>query len=410
LISESIVELAKTYANATDITVRIIDKNGEDLDIFLQDKCMCNICQYALNQDKKKCIDTHKYGCYQSKKFGGKYIFFCHMGLTLWVSPIIIENDLAGAILAGPVLMIKPDDFLLEEYLKSNNIFENLKEYKESVPVVNTEKVDALANLLFYTVKNKGLTDTGNKQLMQDKISEHIHDFKKIEVNYLNEYPFEKEKHLLTLIKLGDKHGSQKILNEIFGHIFFNSGKDYQVIKARVLELLVILSRAAIEGGADTESIFGMNFKYINGINNINSVEDLTYSLSKIMARFTEQVFDLQDIKHVDVIYKAIEYIKRNYMKKVTLEEVALNSSLSTTYFSRTFKKEMHCSFNNYLNRVRIEMSKKLLLDESIPLVDISIIVGFEDQSYYSKVFKKITNISPGKYREKRGHIKPDIG
>jgi YesN/AraC family two-component response regulator len=124
------------------------------------------------------------------------------------------------------------------------------------------------------------------------------------------------------------------------------------------------------------------------------------------MSRFTEQVFDLQDVKHVDAIYKSIEYIKRNYMKKVTLDEVAKNSSLSPTYFSRIFKKEMNYSFNNYLNRVRIEMSKKLLLDETIPLVDVSIIVGFEDQSYYSKVFKKITNISPGKYREKRGMYK----
>ncbi len=121
------------------------------------------------------------------------------------------------------------------------------------------------------------------------------------------------------------------------------------------------------------------------------------------MSKFTEQVFDLQAVKHIDAIYKSIVYVKRNYMKKVTLEEVALNSSLSTTYFSRIFKKEMNCSFNNYLNRVRIEMSKKLLLNESISLIEVSIIVGFEDQSYYSKVFKKITGISPGKYREKRG-------
>jgi len=50
-------------------------------------------------------------------------------------------------------------------------------------------------------------------------------------------------------------------------------------------------------------------------------------------------------------------------------------------------------------------MGKKLLLDESIPIVDISNLIGFEDQSYFSKVFKKITGATPGKYRKSRGQV-----
>ncbi|HEY8501002.1 MAG TPA: helix-turn-helix transcriptional regulator, partial [Clostridia bacterium] len=56
--------------------------------------------------------------------------------------------------------------------------------------------------------------------------------------------------------------------------------------------------------------------------------------------------------------------------------------------------------FNTYLNYIRIEMSKKLLSDPSIAIVDISNLVGFEDQSYFSKVFKKMTGQSPKKFRE----------
>jgi len=403
LISKALIEFAKAYAHATEITVRIINTVGEDLHLFLKDDSMCRICVHAQKNDFKKCKDTHMYGCYQAKKFGGKYVFFCHMGLTLWVSPIISEKKLIGALLAGPVLMIEPDTFMLEDFLANNEIYNDYAEYKNQLTIFSTEKVNSLANLLAYAFQNNQLKNNSEKQEIQDKISEHMHELKKVENGYKNDYPFDKEKKLVTLIKLSDKHGAQKLLNEIFGHIFFKSGKNYEIIKARVLELIVVLSRAAIEGGADTDLIFGMNFKYLNEINSIKTVEDLTYWLSKTMAKFTEQVFDLQNVKHVDAIYKAIEFIKRNYMKKVTLEEVAINSSLSTTYFSRIFKKEMNCSFNNYLNRVRIEMSKKLLLDESIPLIEVSIIVGFEDQSYYSKVFKKIIGISPGKFREKRG-------
>jgi YesN/AraC family two-component response regulator len=63
----------------------------------------------------------------------------------------------------------------------------------------------------------------------------------------------------------------------------------------------------------------------------------------------------------------------------------------------------MKINFNSYLNYVRIEMSKKLLLDKSISLVDVSNLVGFEDQSYFSKVFKKLTGQTPNTYRKSRG-------
>ncbi len=123
------------------------------------------------------------------------------------------------------------------------------------------------------------------------------------------------------------------------------------------------------------------------------------------MMRFTDLVFNLQDVKHVDVIYKAIDYIKRNYMKKISLKEVADQVLLSPSYFSKLFKDEMSCNFNHFLNQVRIERSKTVLLDNTVPLVDVAFLMGFEDQSYFTKVFKKMTGVSPGKYRESRGQV-----
>ena len=90
-------------------------------------------------------------------------------------------------------------------------------------------------------------------------------------------------------------------------------------------------------------------------------------------------------------------------MHKISLEEVAAHVFLSPSYFSKIFKEEMKCNFSRYLNMVRIEKGKSLLVDDAIPLVDISNMVGYEDQSYFSKVFKKIVGVSPGKYRESRG-------
>lgn len=205
------------------------------------------------------------------------------------------------------------------------------------------------------------------------------------------------------MIANGDRPESQRILNEILGYVFFSSGKDFSIIKSRVLELVVLLSRAAVEGGADSAEIFGLNDNYINEINNFKTVEDLTYWLSKIMARFTDCVFDLADIRHKDTIFKAFDYIRKNYMLPITLEDVSKYVYLNPSYFSRIFKNEMKCTFVFYVNKIRINAGKRLLADTSLPLTDISSMVGFEDQSYFTKVFKKITGVTPGRFRELRG-------
>ena len=121
----------------------------------------------------------------------------------------------------------------------------------------------------------------------------------------------------------------------------------------------MLLSRVAIEGGAETAHVLRFNHRYMGQIEQIRSVDELCYWLSGVMNSYTDLVFKFIDVKHVDVIRKAAEYIRKNYAAKITLEEVASYIYRSPSYFSKVFKEEMDCSFNTYLNRIRIEKSKK---------------------------------------------------
>jgi two-component system response regulator YesN len=412
------------YSSSVDIQCIIIDSHGKTLYISSDNGNACRFCEkiQEFTGKHQSCTNAHLYGGYLSERFGGKYVFFCPMGLVHWASPITTDGTMKGAVLGGPVQMVEPDEFLIEEILQKNHIkgskLSEIRQYINEIPVIKPEVVNNLSELLFIVAAH--ISDVQPSQYLDEReyhehqshISDYIHYIKTMggDDNNFESYPIEKERELLSLIALGDKAGAQKVLNEIFGHIFFSTGGNFEVIKARVLELIVLLSRAALEGGADVEQIFGLNYKYLNEIHDFKTIEELTYWLSKIMTRFTDLVFNLTDIKHVDVIYKAIDYIKRNYMKKITLEEVASYVYLSPSYFSKVFKEEMKVNFNTYLNYIRIETSKKLLLDDSIVLVDLSNLVGFEDQSYFSKVFKKMTGVSPGKYRESRGQIRTNRG
>lgn len=406
------------YSRSVGIGCIVIDCAGETL--YQTEACSgCGFCEKVrgLNCLNLSCQKTHLYGSYQAERFGGAYIFFCPLGLVHWASPIINRGTMQGAVLGGPVLMMEPEEFLLDEILYNNNIdksnINELRRYIKQVPIVSPERVNELSRLMTIVAAH---ISGGSVQIFQNEtephnqqsdIADYIYHIKTMGGNgdVPVSYPVEKEKELMSLIARGDKAGSQKLLNEILGYVFFSTGGNFDLIKARILELVVVLSRAALEGGADVEQIFGLNYKYLSQIHTFKTVDELTYWLSDIMTRFTDCVFNLTEVKHFDVIYKALDYIKRNYMKKISLDEVAAHVHLSKTYFCAVFKDEMKCSFNTYINKVRIDMSKKLLLDEGMTLVEIAYCVGYEDQSYFTKVFKSQVGVSPGKYRERKGQL-----
>jgi len=396
-----ISDISRIYSESTGIDTRLVDMSGKTISLTCSSEA-CEICESANKLKADKCRKTHLYGCIQSDRFGGQYVFFCHLGLVHWVTPVYSDDVLSGGIVAGPVVMIEPDDILSADLALLEGIVDNPEEAIQNIPAVTPAKVDSLSQLLYYSAYSSRFETTGEAVDIHADIAQYMQHLKTMGGEGADHYPLDKENQLITRISLGDKTGAQKVLNEILAHTFLSTGRDFELVKARILELVVVLSRAALHGGADTNRIFGMNYKYLSQINDFGTVDELTIWVSNIIKTFTECVFDLQDVKHIDVIYKSIEYIRRNYMKKISLDEVAENVSLSPSYFSRIFKKETKTSFNSYLNNVRIEMSKKLLSDEDIALSDIALLVGFENQSYYSRVFKQITGMSPRQFREKR--------
>ena len=172
-------------------------------------------------------------------------------------------------------------------------------------------------------------------------------------------------------------------------------------IKTRTLELCTLLSRASIEGGADFNKIFFLNNTFLNKLNAIKNVEDISYLIINILDIFTENVLKINESKNPDLVKKCIAYINKNYKNNITLDTVANMVHLNASYFSSIFKKEVGLNFSTYLNKVRIEQSMILLKNTDYSILNIALEVGFEDQSYFSKVFKNLTNMTPKHYRQK---------
>ncbi len=416
------IEAAEDYQKATGVHCMVIDSDGAIV-VGTRIPDICSFCASVTGRKplSEQCRKTHQYGSYQAERFGGKYIYFCSLSLMFWVSPVFEDGLKKGALVAGPVFAYEPKDFSL----KGNNIEnilspEQLKDFNcklDKLQFVSSDRITSLAELLFITSRYLSQIVPEDEAICEDeildqqfRISEYVRYIETMEgdIKENHKYPMEKERVLLKQIARADSRGARETLNEILGSVFFQSDKNFEVVKSRILELIVLLSRAALEGGADVEQIFGMNYKYINKIHSFSTVDELAFWLSKIITRFTDLVFNLKSIKHADIIYKAINYINDNFTKKITLEDVAGAVYLSPAYFSKVFKEQTGSSYTQYLNRLRIEESKTLLRNSTIPLVDIAGMVGYEDQSYFSKVFKKVTGSTPGKYRDSRGFVDTD--
>ena len=100
---------------------------------------------------------------------------------------------------------------------------------------------------------------------------------------------------------------------------------------------------------------------------------------------------------------KILEYIEKNYSKKLTVKDICSDLYISSTTFYNTFKNHAGESFVEYLTRFRLEKAKQLLASTAMPIPDVSNAVGIQDQYYFNKIFKKHTGMTAVEYRRQYG-------
>ncbi|EJO5347622.1 phosphoenolpyruvate hydrolase family protein [Clostridium botulinum] len=105
--------------------------------------------------------------------------------------------------------------------------------------------------------------------------------------------------------------------------------------------------------------------------------------------------------KHYDYVEFVKEYVSENYMNEISFSALAKVAHVSRSYLSTLFKKEVGCSFREYLVKFRIEKAAKILDKKNVQLSQLSPLVGYKDYAQFSKMFKKYKGCSPKEYKYK---------
>lgn len=391
----------------TQLPIHLIGQQGEQLMTFGESPRYCRLLQRNLFPERG-CLAVCLQVGQQARDLGQPYIFSCHADLNHIAYPLLNRGELMGCIIVGPFLMDKPDSTLItnltEKHKLTPMICLELYDELPGLQIIEPARVNQLSCLLDHLLsplmpaERAILQQAKEKLYQQSRINETIQQYKEQGVSESREFFHEKETALLSRVRTGNVQEAKALLNELIGHVLFSQGGNIENIHLMAVELTTLLSRVAIDGGAGTDKIYGLNSQYITRILLQQNQEDLCYLLQEVVESFMDAMFTHQDQGNPH-IRKALRYIAANYTQKLTLQHVAEEVGISPNHFSTLFHKTVGVSFREYLSQIRVEGSKQLLLYTDYSLADIAAAMGFPDQSNFSKVFKRITGISPGKYR-----------
>lgn len=287
---------------------------------------------------------------------------------------------------------IKQEAFELAEHIKSE--VEKKIDFSVTIGIGNFYN-DARNLHLSYS---EAIRAQRHKFFSGDNQVIHIEDVEPIPRNTVM-LPLDQEPQLLGLVRTGDARGAQKCLLELMDTLFGNSGIPPELLKIQILELLIVLGKAAIEGGADSKKILPLQFKYASELFKIETSESLKVWLSEITDDLIHTLLLSRNERNLRVVRQAIGYIEANYSSDLSLKDVADHVYLSPNYFSQIFKQETGSTFVEYLTHHRIQKAKELLLQIDYSVSEVSRTVGYPDPRYFSRVFKAVVGVSPSNFK-----------
>ncbi len=209
-------------------------------------------------------------------------------------------------------------------------------------------------------------------------------------------YSLKDEKEMIQRIIKGDVKGALEVFEEIFLRLSINYKEDIDKIKSSLLELLIVLQRSI------PYEVINQNFSvqdFLIHILKIKDIRNIKISYINHIQNIIERVNNSRKHELNGLIVKAINYIDENYNKNISLDDVAKEINMSYHYFSKFFKDSMGKNFVDYLTELRIEKSKEMLKNLNISIKEVSFEIGYSDPNYFSKIFKKVTGMTPSDFR-----------
>jgi two-component system response regulator YesN len=209
-----------------------------------------------------------------------------------------------------------------------------------------------------------------------------------------------KERSLMANIRANNYNATMEIIRDVFEELrkWSPSLSESQIV---FIDFLGVLNRTCKERHIDINKIYTENITPQEKFNEFTSIKDAQEWFIALFGRVMKEGGEQINIPNSDYVAAAISFIHRHYTENISQTIVASDIGISPAYLSKLFKENLQIGFMEYLNHYRLENAKKLLEQHNYSNKVIAQLCGFNDDAYFSKVFKKCVGMTPKEYRKK---------
>lgn len=400
-----LIESISAFHALTSIPVTYFDSEGNIRLEWGEESKICKLSnQYGnpLSPCGKNLISSIGY----SAQFGEPYIFVCRGRLIKIAGAFVNENTLIGGFIAGPIAMGSIRESNITKIIKEDSIevddFPGLAITLEKMKIFSPKTVSYLAlmfnNCILASAENP--REYINKNKLSQKQTVLNAEVRRYKVkNKDMPYPYELEDKVTHLVSSGNTAEVTDATIQFIDEIYLLEGGDLDAVKMKISSLTNLLIRglpnwdqAQFEYGT-TES---GGLRALEKETNYEKIQNTTCAVLKDMsAKYADSFYQGSS----QLIKETVEYINIHFKEKLRLGDIANHFHVNQSYLSTLFTRELGKNFTDYLTGIRLGEAKRLLMESSLNLTQIAYQCGFEDQSYFSKVFRKVEGLAPKDYR-----------
>lgn len=353
--------------------------------------------------------DTHPpLDCLQKLSNNAKTISYYSTGYGIYFGALQVNLLENGLLVFGPVSNIPYSNTMFRHLYADYVILpENRAAFQNFFQICPQMSLNALLQKLIfinYCLNKEELTLTdilGEAPTFPaaGKITETLYEAKE---DMLHNQSYEIETVYLDCIRTGNvKRLNSITYNELTTHSGIMAPTSIRQLKNTIIVTTTVATRAAIDGGLDTDTAFHLSDYYIQSAETTDNIDNLYRLLAQVTYEFTEKVAQCKvPYTSDEILQKAIRYILQNTNTPIKVSDVAEYVGFSRSYFSAYFKEKLGFSLSAFILRCKLEEGKQLLAHTNKSLSVISTYLCFSSQSHFQTAFKKQFGITPLQYRK----------
>ncbi len=321
----------------------------------------------------------------ESLRWGEPCVLCCACNRALWAVPVMSNQRLCGGLLVAGVALKRPS--------RAGSLDRRILGASARLLALATEH--NLTNAALLGERRHSARREREKAEALHTLKDRLHD--DIRNIYLHEEPA-----LLAAIRRGERTEARRIINRVLTAIYAVGQAHTELLKSLALELIVMMTRAAVQAGGDPTKILGLNYRSLTALAGVADQEALAVWLCDMLEQLIDAIEANTRRPNSVLLARALEFMETHLADDLTREQVARVAGLSPSHFSHLMRAKTGWSFTELLTRSRVDRACQLLVRSDVSLAQIALECGFGDQSYFTRVFRKRMGRTPGDYRH--GH------